>query len=402
MVGQGVGERGRVQRWAAVAAVAAVVVTATTITVATRPVGAATSTTGTCHLAVMTTVVTHSVIPVNVDTGAMGTPIVLPFDVPSSVAVSADGARAIVSGAAGGIAPFVVSVDLRTGTVGAALPVTSTGQVSITPDSATALVLEEDLSSGRLDIVDLATNTLRATVAFATPPMSLVLTSDAKTAQVSVGGALIPVDLATATTGPAIGGAPSITFQTAISPDDHIVWSPHTTNGNLVPIDLVAKVAQAPVAVGTAIAGVAATPDGATVLLSTPSTPPSLIAVDTTTRTVRASVPLGVPAPGRLTVPADGEVALVIDANNNQIVPFALPALTIGTPISAGPSGAFAPTTPVAAAFVDHPPTASVFDAVANCPPPTTTTSTSTSTTTTAPAAVKAATSVAASPGFTG
>jgi hyaluronoglucosaminidase len=182
------------------------------------------------------------VVPVDLTTGILGTPVPTPSGtVPVDIAIAPDGKTAYVasivsrgSRAESGVIPL----DLATGTLGNAIPVATTALpfgLIIAPDGKTAYVRASLTGSGGAVIpLNLATGTLGTPIPTPrdTVPANIAITPDGKTAYVAVQArrigamnAVVPLDLAGGTFGAPIP-SPTATYPVdiAIAPDGRTAY----------------------------------------------------------------------------------------------------------------------------------------------------------------------------------
>jgi DNA-binding beta-propeller fold protein YncE len=141
----------------------------------------------------------------------------------------------------------VSPVDAITHTVGAAIGPAglSPANVAVTPDGATAFVA--DFGNSRVTPIDTATNTALPFIDLGFPnviPTNLAITPDGSTVFVTAtdtgSGVLVPIDVATRTTGTAIpiGGEPTAV---AITPDGSTAFVTDNGGNRVVPVDLATR-----------------------------------------------------------------------------------------------------------------------------------------------------------------
>jgi len=381
------------RRWMVVLVMGAVGMAALAVQPAANPAAAAVP----CQVAWVTNWMTASVAPLDVVHGYYGDPTVVGGP-PTDVAVTPDGATLVVPYDSGGVPGQggVNVVDTATGTTTAIPLVHNPGAVALTPDGSRAYITNQGANDGFVTPIDLATNTAGTPI----PVMiagDIAITPDGSRALVGSQSSVVPIDLATDTAGApiALAATPSTV---AVTPDGATAFMTLTEHDELQPMDVATGVLGTAIAVPGGPMGLALTADGTAAYVTT-FDPPTLTEVDLVTSAIASTLPLPVGTVAvQVAVSPDGQVALIVNAGSNNILPVQLPALTLGTAIANDPYWGGQPYFRVA------------FDPT--CPavtPATTTTTTSVGaqgggaeTPAVAPAAAPAAAATVATPVFTG
>jgi DNA-binding beta-propeller fold protein YncE len=212
----------------------------------------------------------------------------------------------------------------------------------------TALAPDAQSASMQVTPIDLGTNVagspLDTSPAFS--HLGVAISPDGRTGYVVSAGShvLIPIDLSTGfptVETPVNLTASAGTLYIAISPDGRKAYVSDTAHNDLVPVDLTTN----PVTVGTPIPidatpfGIAFSPDGSMAYVAAPGTG---IGNGTVTPITVASDTPGTPisgvgtSPYQIAITPDGKTAYVTDNGSNNVYPIALPAGTVGPPISVG------------------------------------------------------------------
>ena len=207
----------------------------------------------------------------------------------------------------------VVHVDPLAGTVGPSIPVGQyAGDIAITADHTRAYVTKYFANSVVPIDLALGTATVLPAITLACPA-SIVLVPGQPKGYVSQGcgrGTVVPLDLSTGTAGPPVpvGQEP---HHMAVSPDGSTLWVAVSGGGpsspsTLTPVDVASDTAGTPVelGVGKYLAGVAISPDGGTAFVAS-QYDDTVIPVALAARTVET--PIAVPhRPDLLAVTPDG------------------------------------------------------------------------------------------------
>lgn len=175
-------------------------------------------------------------------------------DGPITIAITADGKTAYTSNYE---AWTVTPIDVATGARGTPIRVgQNPHSIAITPDGKTAYTA--NAGDGTVTPIDLATHIARAPINVPGAPgpngdgapWAIAITPNGKTAYVAtVGGKLIPIHLATGTLGKPIGGVGSFP-QIAIAPNGKVAYVTNSGSQTILPIDLTTGLRGAPIRVG--------------------------------------------------------------------------------------------------------------------------------------------------------
>lgn len=205
----------------------------------------------------------QTISTVNLYGGFVGATIAVPGAGPNTVAFTPDGTMCYVANwqtdnpAGSSVTPIQVTGNGASGTV---LPSIAVGLnpnwVAITRDGATAYVANKGSSS--ITPIDVATNTVGATIALPGPPIQIELSPDGKMAYIAIAGlkidAVVPMDLTTnpATVGPAIALVPGAQpHWIAFTPDGATAYIVGNGNSTLTPITVQGNVLGPPITVST-------------------------------------------------------------------------------------------------------------------------------------------------------
>jgi YVTN family beta-propeller protein len=182
---------------------------------------------------------------------------------PEGVAVTPDGGSVLVANNGSGT---VSRIDTATNTVTTTVTTASfPSPIAITPDDRTAYVGEgAGLAGAGVQPIEVATNTVGASVPTGHQPNSIAIAPDGSTAYVAnfVGGSVSVVDLATNTVTATLSGAPLATPTTiAITPDGSIAYVVDFNANKVIPIDTRSNTVGAPITGFSGPEGIAITPD---------------------------------------------------------------------------------------------------------------------------------------------
>jgi DNA-binding beta-propeller fold protein YncE len=238
---------------------------------------------------------TNTLIPVDLNTGTVGTPIAL-LDSPTRVAINPAGTRAFVT-----------------------LP-------SSTPDHKT-------------EVIDLGSHSLFRIITTPGPALDVVVTPDGTTAWVLATTTLVPYDIASDTVGSPVPLGGSCNF-VAITPDSQTAWATRAFSG-IIPVDLASHTAGSVLPVGTGPWAIAIDHTG-TVAYVTDQTAGTLIPVNLATLASGAPVSLGTLPFGAsawtIALTPDGRDALVV-IRGRDVIPVSLaslsplPQIVVGSPL---------------------------------------------------------------------
>ncbi len=297
-----------------------------------------------------------NVTPIDTENNAPGRPITGIGDTPLAIAISPDGTTAYVSDT-----EAVTPINLVTGF--AETPITMAANVfpaaiAITPDGSTAYV--GDLGTGVVIPVNLATKTTGTAIPACTTPhdvaADIVVSPDGTTAYVAcpLSGTVVPINTSTNTTGSPIfaGEGPE---GLAITPDGATLYAANfgafgVVNGQVIqfsngttvtPIDASTDTAGTPITVGSEPSSVAITPNGTTayvVNLASSTVTPIDIATNSAGIPISLNTTLtSTPGP-QIAITPDGTTAYVV-TRNNTLVPIDTANNITQTPIPVGPFG---------------------------------------------------------------
>jgi YVTN family beta-propeller protein len=226
----------------------------------------------------------------------------------------------------------VVPVELSTGTVGAEIPIQFEGSpsdVAISPDGKTAYVTGGE----ELWPIDVATNTVGTPITVVPCPRSIAIKRDGSSIYVVnfFSGDVSVVDAATKTelkkipVGAAFGANAS-----AVTPDGTKAYVSTGAEETVTPIDLTTDTTGTPIEVGQSPQGIAVTPDGTRVYVTVQSTD-AIRRIDIATNTV--SPPIGAGKfPDQIATTPDSSRAYVI-SGGEPVMPIDLATDTAGTGI---------------------------------------------------------------------
>ncbi len=344
-------------------------------------------------------------VPLDIATNILGTPIALASGATRVLGLSPDGSTAYVStGSVGnldgsGQTPgYVVPIDLATGIAKTPIPTPSgTWAVGLaaTPASPFAYVITSSPGlpigdQGDVLPIDLATNAPSAAIPLPpqTAPVAIALTPDGQAAYVATAHAAIasqasvlPLDLATSTFGhpitlPTLSTSQSgIPLALAISPDGSSAYvalatfnqnSPALSATAVIPINLATASVGATIRIGDGsgdISALSLTPDGKTAYASlaqggdtTPFTF-TVVPIDLATKSPGSPLPLpsGTTVLGSLAITPDGTTGYAVaqsGPSTAQVLPIDLASATPGSPLAV-------PSTlhPIAVLIAPSPPT---------------------------------------------
>jgi DNA-binding beta-propeller fold protein YncE len=222
--------------------------------------------------------------------------------------------------------------------------------IAVAPDGATAYV--DDPITGALLPISLASGTTGMPIRIAGGAGQIAITPDGATAYVvTYDSTVVPVHLATGTTGrpiPISHDAASI----AIAPDGATAYVTsyidsldsdsgvhHYRDGKITPIDLATGTPGTPIPVGGTPAGIAITPDGATAYVTSPDND-TVVPVNLTAGIAGKPIPDPDGPTGAIAITPDGDTAYVTNygggSQNGSVTPVNLAAGTVGKPISDG------------------------------------------------------------------
>jgi len=216
-------------------------------------------------------------------------------------------------------ASTVSVVDLATNTVTATVLVEGgTTMAAASPDGTTVYVVLQD--AGAIAVFDTATNTVTNTITVGTLPSGVAFTPDGSKAYVPNGESsdISVIDTASQTVSATIPSPEgSFPFSVAVSPNGATAYVVNTGNGTVSVIDTATNVITATIAVGDGPYGVVVLPNGTRAYVSNQFTN-DVSVIDTATNTVIATIPVGPNARGIDTSP-DGSTIYVSSADNYRM-----------------------------------------------------------------------------------
>jgi YVTN family beta-propeller protein len=254
---------------------------------------------------------TGTITPVNLVSGLAETPITIPNSFLGAIAITPNGSTAYVGD---DVTDAVIPINLGTETVGTPIPTCTVpddvpADIVISPDGSTAYVA--CTLAGTVVPINTSTNTAGSPISAGEGPEGLAITPDGaalyaanfgaygvvngQVMQVSDGTTVTPIDTATDTTGTPItvGSEPS---SVAITPDGTTAYVVNLASNTVTPIDIATNSAGSPIALNVTLTGtpgfqIAITPDGTTAYVVTRNN--TLIPIDTANNTTGTPVPVG-------------------------------------------------------------------------------------------------------------
>ena len=221
---------------------------------------------------------TGAVVPVDLATKAIGTPIptcTAPEDRPDDIVISPNGTTAYVSCS---LASNVVPIDLSTNTAGSPIAISNgTFGLAITPNGATLYVanfgtfavvngvITQTSDGTTVTPIDTATKAAGTPITVGSEPSSVATTPDGKTAYVenAQSHTISPIDIATNTAGSPvpINATSAIPLnsqpgQIAITPDGTTAYVV-SNNNTVVPIATATNTPESPIPAGQGLLGIA-------------------------------------------------------------------------------------------------------------------------------------------------
>jgi DNA-binding beta-propeller fold protein YncE len=281
------------------------------------------------------------VVPVNVATGAAGTPIswgVLPGAIAYTPALAADpnGSIVYVIVSGGNSAPgFVVPIDTATDTARKPISVgVRPGAIAFTPNGKFAFVANE--GDDTVTPINVATGTAGTPIhaRLGSSGLNILFTPDSRTAYVPGDSEVTVIDVAAGTVAATI---PVRASTLAITPDGSKIYG--LVNGSLTPIDTATNGAGTSLVVAGGELVMA--PNGKTVYVLDPEgyvTP-----IDVATGAPGTSVtyaPKGNGNANDMAITPDGKTIWIADYTNREMVPYDTATATMGTPVKIAGSGA--------------------------------------------------------------
>jgi YVTN family beta-propeller protein len=254
---------------------------------------------------------TGTITPVNLVAGLAETPITIPNSYLGAIAITPNGSTAYVGDE---VTDAVIPINLATETVGTPIPTCTVpddvpADIVISPDGSTAYVACP--LGGTVVPINTSTNTAGSPISAGEGPEGLAITPDGATLyaanfgaygvvngqvmQISDGTTVTPIDTATDTTGTPItvGSEPS---SVAITPDGTTAYVVNLASNTVTPIDIATNSAGSPIALNATLTGtpgfqIAITPDGTTAYVVTRNN--TLIPIDTANNTTETPIPVG-------------------------------------------------------------------------------------------------------------
>ncbi|WP_199830704.1 beta-N-acetylglucosaminidase domain-containing protein [Streptomyces sp. MMG1533] len=257
---------------------------------------------------------------------------VLSRAIPVQVTDTAGTFRALTANFSGA---SVSSVDLATGKSTDIAVGNNPGEVVVSADGRTAYAANQ--GSNTVSVIDVAGDTVTATVAVGRVPAGLALTPDGGTLWVAnyTDGTVQPVDTTTLKAGTAVpvGSGPE---NMAITPDGRTLYVADIHDDTVTPVDLTTQKAEAAVPVGPRPFNVVAAPDGRTVYVSD-SGGSTVTPIDTATNDTEPTLLVSGQAYG-LALSPDGRTLWVSPSNGDTVTPVDTVTGAPGTGIEVGRS----------------------------------------------------------------
>ena len=267
-------------------------------------------------------------------------------DSPLGMAISPDGSRVYV---AGGGAVWVIDTTTRAAVGPPIQMVAGPREVAITPDGTRAYVALT--GPDEVAVIDLATNTVVATISVALKPIGVAITPNGAHAYIAGQGSVSVIEVATNTVIATIQKGAHGGFGwpvAAVTPDGtRVYWAGGVNNKSVGVIDVATNSLLAPVipvgAYGST--GVAITPDGALVYVvieveddGMPGNRGSVRVIDTATGMVIGEPILVGDSPLGIAITPDGERVYVTNRTDSSVSVIDVATNSvIGDPITVGP-----------------------------------------------------------------
>ncbi len=253
-----------------------------------------------------------AITPINLVTGFAETPITIAANAfPGAIAITPNGSTAYVGEE---VTDAVIPINLATKTIGTPIPACtardgSPADIVISPDGSTAYVACP--LGGTVVPINTSTNTAGSPIPAGEGPEGLAITPDGATLyaanfgafevvngqvmQISDGTTVTPIDTATDTAGTPItvGSEPS---SVAITPDGATAYVMNLASSTVTPIDIATNSAGSPITLNATLTGtpgfqIAITPDGTTAYVVTRNN--TLVPIDTAHNTTETPIPVG-------------------------------------------------------------------------------------------------------------
>jgi len=226
------------------------------------------------------------------------------------------------------------------------------------PAEAAPFAYLTNWSSNTVTVLDIATNTVTATIAVGSDPVSVAVSPDGKFVYVANEDSNTISVIATATnTVTATIGVGLAPLGVAVSPDGKFVYVTNTGSNTVSVIATAGNTVTATVGVGSGPGGVAVSPDGKFVYVANFSSN-TVSVIATATSTVMATVGVGL-GPFGIAVSPDGKFVYVagtgvsvIDAAINTVTATVFPAAGPAFGIAVSPDGKFVYVTNYTSSYV--------------------------------------------------
>jgi len=246
----------------------------------------------------------------------------------SPVAVAVAGGTAWVAASLSGA---LIPVDLRTGAAGTPIQVGGRPTALALFDSGHAALVVDSVDAD-VTAVDLAHHRVGRTVPLPGVPVAVAVAGGTAYIADRAGDRLYPLALGDGHLGPpiAVGGAPS---SIAVSPDGRRAWVTDSASSTVSVVDLAAGRTTSTVAVGADPLGVAVSPDG-TLVAVTEAAIASVAVIDASDDRAVANVAVGEDPYGVAIDPDD--VAWISDAGSGDVMAVDLRSRRVRAPIELG------------------------------------------------------------------
>ncbi len=268
----------------------------------------------------------------------VGSPITVGTN-PESVVVTPDGADVFVANSGSGT---VSEIATATNTVAATITLSGVTHLALAPGGATLYAI----AGGKLYPIDLATDSVGASIAGVTGGGNLAITPDGTKAFVATGNTVVPVDLVHGTAGTAIvTNLFTGPFQLEMSPSGTTVYvegfgtPPYET---VIPISVATDTTGSPLYACHYDSGgqFALSPDGSTLWVACNGSG-SIEEINANTSTYEGTFSLGEGASddtAGITVAPDGGTVYTVDTTAQNVVPFDVTSLVADVPIATSTS----------------------------------------------------------------
>jgi DNA-binding beta-propeller fold protein YncE len=194
-----------------------------------------------------------------------------------------------------------------------------------------------DVTGGSLVPVDVASGTTGTVIPVGLQPLDVAITEDGETAYVTAreAGTVVPVALDAGSAGAPISVPCPVNI--ALVPGQPKAFVTQSCAATITPLDLTTNTAGVPIPVGPTPFDVTVSPDGETAYVTTlgdASTPSALTPVDVASGAIGTPILLGTSRyPASVVVTADGATAYVATQSDDAIVRIDLDSGTLGAPI---------------------------------------------------------------------